>query len=149
MITETATVVAVDDDLITVSASVKTGCSQCQVSSDCGTSAVAKAFTPRQQFLSLRSPLPLRVGDNVTIGIPEQRVLLASWLLYIVPLMSLVGSAVLLSQLTSWHELVVFVVALLSASGSLWLVSRFFKRQRHGRFEPVIISQQPDNDLPL
>ncbi|MDC8832752.1 SoxR reducing system RseC family protein [Alteromonas gilva] len=149
MITETAKVVAVDDDLITVSASVKTGCSQCQLSSDCGTSAVAKAFTPRQQLLSLRSPLPLRVGDHVVIGIPEQRVLLASWLLYIVPLLSLVGSTVLLSQFTAWHELVVFAIGLLLSSASLWLVSRFFKRQQHSRFEPVIITQKPNKALPL
>ncbi len=149
MITETATVVAVEEDLITVSASVKTGCSQCQMSSDCGTSAVAKAFTPRQQRLSVRSPLPVSVGDNVVIGIPEQRVLLASWLLYIVPLVSLISSAVLLSQFTGWHELIVFALALLFASGSLWWVSRFFKRQQHGRFEPVIISQKTAKSQPL
>ena len=142
MITETATVVEVDGDLITVSASVKTGCSQCQVSDDCGTSAVAKAFTPKQQILTLRSPLPVNVGDSVIIGIPEQRVLLASWMLYIVPLLTLIASALAFNQFTAWHELAVFGMAIILTTLSVWGVARFFKRQKHGKFEPVIVTRQ-------
>lgn len=138
MITETATVTAIDGDIITVSASVKTGCSQCQVSDDCGTSAVAKAFTQKSQFLTLRSPVPVTVGEQVVIGIPEQRILLASWLLYIVPLITLISSMLVLNQ-WQWHELASFTVSVLFSTASLWWVSRYFKQQSKGRFEPVLI----------
>ena len=75
MITETATVVAVNGDRVTVSASVKTACGSCQAADDCGTSAVAKAFSPKQQTFDLVSPLPLKAGDLVTLGIPEAHLL--------------------------------------------------------------------------
>lgn len=141
MITETATVIAVEGDVVTVSASVKTGCSQCQVSSDCGISAVAKAFTPREQSLTLRSPLPVRIGDQVVIGIPEQKVLLASWLVYIVPLATLIISVMALNLTTDWHELGVFGVSLLLGGLSVKLVSRYLASHKNGRFEPVIVSR--------
>tara|TARA_B100000780_G_scaffold92795_3_gene64391 strand:- start:2664 stop:3131 length:468 start_codon:yes stop_codon:yes gene_type:complete len=144
VIIETATVIGVEDDLITVSASVKTGCSQCQVSDDCGTSAVAKAFTPRQQTLTMRSPLPVKPGDLVVIGIPEQKVLLASWLVYIVPLVTLIGGVIGLNQLTNWHELAVFGAAILLSAGSVKLVARYLARARNARFEPVIVSRVND-----
>lgn len=142
MITETATVTNIDGDEVTVSASVKSGCSQCQVADDCGTSSVAKAFTPRQQLLVLRSPLPLKVGDLVLLGIPEQQVLLASWMLYVVPLLMLIGVSVALTTVTVWHELAVFGLALVATTLSFWLVSRYFKKQKSAKYEPVIIRKQ-------
>lgn len=148
MITETATVIGVDEDLVTVSASVKTGCSQCQVSDDCGTSAVAKAFTPRTQTLTMRSPLPLKAGDRVIIGIPEQKVLLASWLVYIMPLVTLIGGVIGLNQLTDWHELTVFALSVLLSAGSVRLVSGYLARAKNARFEPVIVNRVTDKSHP-
>ncbi len=141
MITETATVVAVNGDRVTVSASVKTACGSCQAADDCGTSAVAKAFSPKQQTFDLVSPLPLKAGDLVTLGIPEAHLLSASWMMYVVPLLVLIGSALILTELTELHELQVF----LASGGFTWLafqwVSNRLQRRRNGRYEPVIVSK--------
>lgn len=149
MITETATVIAIDNDVVTVSASVKTGCSQCQASTDCGTSAVAKAFTPRQQTLTMRSPLPVAIGEQVVIGIPEQKVLLASSLVYIVPLLTLIGSVIGLNRLTAWHELAVFGLSVLFSAISVKAVSRYLSKGKRTRFEPVIVSRVVDKAQPV
>ena len=149
MITETATVVSVEGDSITVSASVKTGCSQCQVSENCGTSAVAKAFTPRQQLLTLRSPMPVRIGDSVVIGIPEQKILLASWLVYIVPLLTLIGGVIALNLYTNWHELVVFSSGLLLAGLSAKGISIFLAGSQSTQMQPVLVSRTTDKSHPV
>ncbi|GGF75547.1 SoxR reducing system RseC family protein [Alteromonas lipolytica] len=141
MLTETATVVKVEGDKITVSASVKTGCSQCQAATDCGTSAVAKAFTPRQQLLTVSSPLPVKTGDQVMIGIPEQKMLLASLLVYLVPLLAFIGSVMATTLLTQWHELSGFAIGAIVAWVSVKAVSRGVLRRQNIRFEPVIISK--------
>lgn len=141
MITETATVVAVRGDRVTVSASVKTACGSCQAAEDCGTSAVAKAFSPKQQTFELVSPIPLKPGEKVTLGIPEAHLLSASWMMYVVPLLVLIGSAVLFAEFSSLHELIVFALS----AGLTWLtfqwVSSRLQRQRNGRYEPVIVNK--------
>lgn len=149
MITETATVVAVNGDKVTVSASVKTACGSCQAAEDCGTSAIAKAFSPKQQTFDLVSPLPLQAGDLVTLGIPEAHLLSASWMMYVVPLLVLIGSAVTLSELSTLHELAVFALS----GGITWLTFRWvasrLRRQRNGRYEPVIVNKISNVDTPV
>ena len=102
MIKETATVVAVDGDFITVEAAIKTTCSSCQAQSDCGSGVISRALSPRTQQLSLRSPVPCKVGDTVRIGVPEAGVVAASLWLYVVPLIVLVISAIGAGQGPAW-----------------------------------------------
>lgn len=147
MITETANVIAVEKDWATVCVSVKSGCSQCQVKDDCGTSVIAKAFAARQQQFTLKSPWPVSVGDSVVIGIPEQPILVASLLLYIVPLLTLLSVSLLLNQVTNWHELGVLSVAFLVTLGSFLGVRRFLQQRPQAQFEPVLIRTLASSSL--
>ncbi|MEC8377515.1 MAG: SoxR reducing system RseC family protein, partial [Pseudomonadota bacterium] len=71
MIKETATVVAVDGDKVTVEAAIKSTCNSCQAQSDCGTGVVSRALAPKTQYLTLNTPMTVQVGQQVTVGIPE------------------------------------------------------------------------------
>ncbi|MFC3094748.1 transcriptional regulator [Alteromonas sediminis] len=141
MIEESAVVVNVEGDEVTVEAQVKSTCSSCQTQSDCGTGAIARAFSHRAQHLTLHTPVVVHVGDQVIIGIQEKSVLVASWWLYFVPLLLFVCSSLALASLfgDSVHELLLFVLTLVpTVLGFSW-VSNKIKRLDKGRFHPVIL----------
>lgn len=145
MITERATVVAVDGDNVTVEAAIKTTCNGCQAQSDCGTGAIATAFAPKVQRLELTSPVPVQVGDEVSVGIPEAGVLSASALLYVVPLLVLIGSALLLDSWLSTiglgNDLSIFVGSVAATFISYIVVSGRIKKLDTQRFQPVLIKR--------
>lgn len=145
MITEQAVVVAIDGDRITVEASVKSTCNTCNVQSDCGTGTIASAMAPRTQQLTVQSLLPVNIGDHVTVGIPESGLLTASLMLYIIPILTLLTSAVLSNVLlpldTFGRDI---LIVLLSAGVTLMafvFVSNRLKKFDKQRFQPVLISR--------
>lgn len=144
MITESAKVVAVNGDTITVEATIKSTCSTCQASSDCSTSTVAKAFAPKIQQLTLSTPVPVKLGDMVSLGIPEAGIVAASLLLYIVPLVTFIVCAFVLTQLVTSSgssELVVLIGSIIATLASYVAVSRAIKRLDRKRFQPVVLSK--------
>lgn len=148
MITETAKVVAVEGDWVTVEAAIKTTCSSCQAQSDCGTGAISRAIAPKSQQLTLRTPFPVKVGDEVKVGIPEVGLVAASAWLYLAPLLIFITSALLFSQLFagSGEGWVVLASALTMVAGFV-AVSRFIKRLDNTRFQPVILASQQANTV--
>ena len=108
MIKETATVVAVQGDVVTVEAAIKSTCNSCQAQSDCGTGIISSAIAPKTQQLTFSTPNPVSIGQQVTVGIPEAGVLSASAWLYILPLLvfiaTYIGSFTLFPKLGYTHE---------------------------------------------
>ena len=89
MIEEQARVVAIDNDNITVTSNIKSACSGCQQVDNCGSGQVAKAFPQKKLSLTLTSSLPLKLGDNVMLGLNESALLQSAWQVYLWPLMGL------------------------------------------------------------
>lgn len=145
MITETATVVKVKGDQVTLEAQIKTSCNACQQQDDCGTGVVAKAMAPKSQQLVLATPLPLQQGDLVKVGIPEESVVTASAWLYLAPLVLFIGAFsglnAILQQLPFYHELLVLAGALVVSGVGFLAISRYLKRLDIRRFQPVILSK--------
>ncbi len=143
MIKETAVVVAVSGDEVTVEAAVKSTCNSCQAQSDCGTGVISRALAPKKQLLTLRTPVPVMVGQSVTIGLPEAGVISASLMLYVVPLLTFLVSiglfTVVFNALGLVHELWrIPPAALITFMSYVW-VSHKLKRLESGRFQPVIL----------
>jgi sigma-E factor negative regulatory protein RseC len=90
MLEESGTVVAVDEQTVWVQTQIKTTCGQCQAKDNCGTGAVAKAFSPKTNVIAATIPAEqdwqIEVGDSVTIGIEENFVLLSAFYVYILPI---------------------------------------------------------------
>lgn len=98
MIEQSARVLRLDGDWVVVATEPQSGCSSCDVKSGCGTSLIARLFPqrPQQQLrLPLRGidPLP-RPGDRVLLGIDQRYLHRSTLLLYTVPLMGLLGGAI-------------------------------------------------------
>ena len=89
MIEEQATVVAIDNDNVTVTSLIKSACGGCQQVDNCGSGQVAKAFPQKKLSLTLKSSLALKLGDNVVLGLNESALLQSAWQVYLWPLLGL------------------------------------------------------------
>ena len=89
MILETATVTSVESDALWVEAIQKSTCEACTAQNGCGTAVLSKLTgkTTRLRVLaSQQTSESYKVGQQVTIAIPEDVVVLASVCTYLVPL---------------------------------------------------------------
>ena len=144
MITETATVIGVNEDHITLEAAIKSTCSTCHAQSDCGSGVISRAIAPKLQHITVQSPMTVRVGDKVQVGIPEAGLLGASMWLYMAPLVVLLLSAGTLHTLTShmqaMGELITVAGSVTATLIGFVAISRHLKQVDQQQFKPVLLS---------
>ena len=95
MIEETAQVVRVDGADVWVETRRRSTCSGCAAEKGCGTAALSKVLGNRRTLVRVLADMPLRVGDQVVIGIAEQALVRGSLAVYAVPLLLLLLGAVI------------------------------------------------------
>ena len=95
MIIETGQVIRTQDGYIWVETSVKSTCNTCAAKANCGTGAIADAIAGKTLVNKVLNDKAAKVGDAVEIGIPEETLLLGSFYLYVLPLISAVIFALL------------------------------------------------------
>ena len=143
MIKETATVVAVDGDKVTVEAAIKSTCNSCQAQSDCGTGVVSRALAPKTQYLTLNTPMTVQVGQQVTVGIPEAGVLSASAWLYLLPLFTFIVAFFTISEALLMVEIRHELAALLPTVAITYGVYRFIASKlskiESSKYQPVLL----------
>lgn len=143
MIKETATVVAVDGDKVTVEAAIKSTCNSCHAQSDCGTGVVSRALAPKTQYLTLNTPMAVQVGQQVTVGIPEAGVLSASAWLYLLPLFTFIVAFFTISEALLMVEIPHELAALLPTVAITYCVYRFIASKlskiESSKYQPVLL----------
>lgn len=117
MVEEEGRVVTVEQDAVWVETIRKSTCSSCSARNGCGQHLIEK-YRSSKSHSYIRatcspslSALSLRENDRVVIGIPEAALVQASLLVYLLPLVSMIGSLWLASSL-GLHDLVTALVAL-------------------------------------
>jgi sigma-E factor negative regulatory protein RseC len=88
MMEERGVIIALEDKYAWVETSLKSSCSHCTTTS-CGTGALAAHFNQRATSIRVENSFNAKPGDKVVIGLDENSVLLASVLVYILPLLTL------------------------------------------------------------
>jgi sigma-E factor negative regulatory protein RseC len=145
MIEETAQVVRVDGADVWVETRRRSTCSGCAAEKGCGTAALSKVLGNRRTLVRVLADMPLRVGDQVVIGIAEQALVRGSLAVYAVPLLLLLLGAVIGDMGAGrglWDNgeagsLVLGLGGL--AAGLLWL-KRFTRRiQNDAHYQPVVL----------
>lgn len=136
MVEEIATVVATAQGGVWLTTTPVGTCNACQVSSDCGTGIVTKALTPRQSRFFLATDLPLLAGERVRIGVTEQHLVAAALMVYILPLLLLVGAA-LGASVAGLAEIWVIVLSAVAAGAGFGIARRYDQRQN--RAKPIHI----------
>lgn len=95
MIEAIATVVATKSGYVSVEYQRKSACGHCQHQSSCGiNSGLDEERGATDSIINIACTLPLEVGQQVRIGIPEKGLLKGALLIYILPLFFIMLGAV-------------------------------------------------------
>lgn len=99
MIEERAVVLSVSAGTARVQAIRRGACGSCSARGACGTSLLDRFLGRRPLELELEDTIGLLSGDEVVIGIPEEALLMSAFLAYIVPLLGMIGAALIAARL--------------------------------------------------
>lgn len=136
---ETGTVVAAREDTLWVEIQARSSCSLCS-SSSCTTSLVAQLFNMKRNQVALENTLGATVGEQVVIGIPDELLVRASVLAYLLPLVVMITAALLGGTLGAGDG-IQSLLALAGLAIGLFLVHRATQSKAlQQRFKPQLLN---------
>lgn len=143
MIESVATVVAVGDTWAQVECRRKSSCGHCHQQESCGVGTIAKAMPGRPQLLEVALTVPVLVGQQVRIGIPERSLLTSALMVYMVPLACLLLGCLLGKWVASEFRLAEEgpeILGALLGGGVGFLLAKFgAQRLTGGLYRPVML----------
>jgi sigma-E factor negative regulatory protein RseC len=144
MIEETARVIAIEGNQLLLEAETRAACNACAAKQGCGTSVLSKWVGRKFTRFQAPNTVNARVGDSVVVGLAEEAMLKGSVLVYLLPLLAMIGFALLADGLvstdTASRELLVLISAI--AGFVLMLIfSRWFLAtgSSRSRLTPVVL----------
>ncbi|MBU2954131.1 SoxR reducing system RseC family protein [Marinobacter sp. F3R08] len=138
MITETGRVVALRGDRAWVQTIRTSACQSCSARTGCGQKVLAAASGGRANQILVSNSVNARVGDEVTIGIDDQALLGASFLVYAVPLLLMVAASVIGHQVSGGHDGVSMLAAIVGL-GLGFVAGRHLQRAGDVDYEPRLV----------
>ena len=140
MIEESGRVIAMREGWVWIETIRRSSCSGCSAKGGCGQGLLAKASEGRRNHFRLQTELPLKLDDQVVLGMPESAVFRSSFLAYGLPLVLLVVAVLLADSVFNLSEpgvIAAAVIGLVAGFGILRVVSRYSSNKAH--FEPKIL----------
>lgn len=144
MIEETAMVVATEGEFAWVETQRQSACGSCSASKGCGTATLSKVLGQRRTRVRALNRANAETGDTVLIGIQENALVRGSLAMYAMPLVLMLGAALVGHGLGQTFgrdpEGMSMLFGLLGlGAGFLWL-RRFSRRVSDDpRYQPVIL----------
>lgn len=140
MAIERALVLEVNGDQALIQTQRRSACQSCQLENSCGQGLVSKMSSERSMKLWLDNNLGAQTGQTVTIAIPDEGLLQASVLMFVIPLLLMVLVAGFAMQLVGGDlsAIVGGVIGLLS--GFMIARQKSASMQDDARFKPVMES---------
>jgi len=145
MIEETARVIECQDQFAWVETNRKSACDSCSMNKGCGTGALSKVFGDKRARIKAINKANAHAGDNVLIGINESALLSGSLLVYLLPIVSLLGFAFLgelmaKQLLIENKDILPIIFGLFGLGLSMWWVRRkTASLEQVNRFQAVIL----------
>jgi len=143
MIEETAQVVALEQDFAWVETQRKSACGSCAASSGCGTATLQKVLGNRRSRIKALNNLPIVVGDQVVIGLEEQALIKGSIAVYAMPLLAMLGGALLLELMFASEGLTV-LGGLMGLMLGFWWLKGFSRRVQSDRQYQAVVMRKAD-----
>lgn len=101
MIEEKARVIAIEKGQLVLEAQTRATCSSCAARQGCGTSVLSRWVGRKFTRFQVPNTVDARVGDEVVVGLAEDAMLRGSVLVYLLPLLAMIGLALLADNLIS------------------------------------------------
>ncbi len=137
LLEETARVIEVSNGRLIAETASRSSCSHCGAGS-CSTSVVARLFGLRRNRLLIANTLGARVGDEVVVGIPDQVLVSASLLAYLLPLVAMLGVTAVGDRL-GMGEFALSLLALAGLALGFFTVRWHLRRSASQRYEPRLV----------
>lgn len=140
MIEERAVVTRVDNGQVYVQAVNIGNCQRCAEGNGCGGGLLGRLARHRQYSIAVQSRVTgLRAGDAVVLGISGDALLSASALVYLLPLVGMIGFGVLASHLLNANDLLVAAFAVAGLASGLLVVRWRSQSADVLRFQPLVL----------
>jgi len=144
MIEEKARVIAIENNQLLLEAETRAACNACAAKQGCGTSVLSKWVGRKFTRFQVPNTVNARVGDEVVVGLAEEAMLKGSVLVYLLPLLVMIGSALLADGLISTDTASRDLLVLVSAVAGFVLmlfISRWFlsTNSYRSKLTPVVL----------
>lgn len=144
MIEERGKVLSIESGAVWVETIRQSTCGSCQARAGCGQALLQRLGSgARSGFIRVLSDQPLAVGDEVIIGLPEDAVLKASALMYVLPLLMLFMFA-LIGDLVGLAEPWLILVAAVGLAAGFVTAGWYTRRARSNPvYHPRVLRNLP------
>ena len=134
---ETATVSQVDGNFVYLETQNQGSCGNCSLKSGCG--SVSSIFTFKfRKNLKISNTLKLREGDSVVVAVSSDRLLMATVLMYLSPLVLLLFAALIAKLVLG--ESASIIAGLCGLFTGLYLVKKFTQQSEVANmFQPKLV----------
>ncbi len=144
MIEEQAQVIEIKGNKLFLQAQTQSSCGSCAVSKGCGTSLLAKVVGRKFTYFQAENNINARVGDTVVVGIAEDALLKGSVMMYVLPIMCMLVSALLadylLTSASHFRDLMIAASSIMGLVFGSIMSKWYFNRQSNVQlFEPVVL----------
>jgi len=144
MIEETARVIAIENNQLLLEAETRAACNACAAKQGCGTSVLSKWVGRKFTRFQAPNTVNARVGDEVVVGLAEEAMLKGSVFVYLLPLLAMIGFALLADSLvsanTASRDLLVLVSAVAGFALMLIISRRFLStNSNRSKLTPVVL----------
>lgn len=148
MLKEQGVVIEIQDQFAIVQTERYSHCHHCTTNAHCGTASLATLLGRKHNRIKVINSIAAQVGDKVMIGLEEQALLKGSFLLYLLPLLTLlvagIGYDLLASKnLLPRYEILTVISALLGFLMGLIGVKKIsLKESQKTYYQPIILKKE-------
>lgn len=149
MIEEQALVISTTGEYATLEIIRQKACGICGQTRGCGNATWGKIFAHHSVTFSARNSIDAKPGDYVIIGVADYAILKSAFLLYIIPLTSmLIGATICQYVLAITNDFLVLLAAFFGlALGFLLTKHHVASKKYTSENEPIILRQNKENSV--
>lgn len=150
MIEERALVMSVNNDnpevpLAYLEIERRSACGLCGQTRGCGNRVWGKLLAHQQAGFLASNTFGAHIGQHVVVAVDERAVMYAALLLYMLPLVTMLGTAAILFWMFASDQ-AAMVGAVLGLLAAWWWVKGFLSVRPHGFSRPQVVRLADEND---
>jgi sigma-E factor negative regulatory protein RseC len=138
MLEETGVVTAVDGEFAWVETQPKSACGHCTVSNGCGTSVLAKWYSPKKNQVRVVNHLNLQPGAAAVLGVANDVLIKAAFIAYMLPLLAMISFAIV-GSVSGMNNIFVVISSLLGLMTGLWFARWLNNRSGTRQYQAQLI----------